>query len=60
MATQTPKPNRHFYQVTDPDKYKLLALTLGINEDNARKLVLNNYDSKDRPELIEKYLKQLE
>lgn len=22
MATQTPKPNRHIYQVTDPDKYK--------------------------------------
>jgi len=47
-------------EISQLKKYKLLALTLGINEDNARKLVLDNYDSKDRPELIEKYLKQLE
>ncbi|SDS13277.1 hypothetical protein [Gramella sp. MAR_2010_147] len=47
-------------EISQLKKYKLLALTLGINEDNARKLVLNNYDSKDRPNLIEKYLKQLQ
>lgn len=47
-------------EISQLKKYKLLALTLGINEDNARKLVSSSYDSKDRPELIEKYLKHLE
>lgn len=45
--------------ISTSKKYELLGMILGINTDNAKKLVLGNYDSKDRSEVVEEYLQTL-
>lgn len=49
----------HPLNIREQEKYQLLAYILGIDKDNARKIMNGSHDSKDRNDILDIYFNEL-